>query len=163
MILTRILIEVAISHGGAGRHVEYVVMKNPDTIMTRGKLLYSLSWVSGWSNFFSRISVLTIFYRIFTPGIARTCTVLLFVYLVLFILSQTIVGALECRPLAYFWNQTTVKGTCVDQFLFYKLSGLLNIAADVGILLLPLHTIWNLHASLARRAGIALVFMSGSM
>ncbi|KAJ5647101.1 integral membrane protein [Penicillium lividum] len=154
---------LAITYGGAGRHVEYVVMKNPGTIMIRGKLLYSLVWVSGYSNFFSRTSMLTIFYRVFTPGVARTCTVLLIVYLILYTLSQTIIGAVQCRPLAYYWNQSTVKGTCIDQFLYYKLIGLFNIAADVGIFLLPLYTVWNLHASLARRAGIALVFMSGSI
>lgn len=154
--------KVAITHAGAGRHVEYVVSTDPHKIITRGKLLYSLSWVTAFSNCFSRTSMLVIFYRDFTPGIARTCTVLLFAYLILFTLAQAITGGLECRPLAYFWDQTTIKGTCINQFLYYKIVGLLNIAADVGIML-PLHTVWNLHASLGRRAGIAFVFMSGSM
>jgi hypothetical protein len=153
---------VAVSKGGAGRHVEYVVMKNPSMLATRGKLLYSLSWVSGFSNCFSRVSILVIFYRIFAPGIIRICTIILMAYMVLFVISQSIAAAVECRPLTYSWDKT-IKGTCINLFLFYKLSGILNIVGDAALMVLPLPTVWNLHASRAKRVGIVLVFLSGSV
>ncbi|RAL10371.1 uncharacterized protein BO97DRAFT_471836 [Aspergillus homomorphus CBS 101889] len=153
---------LAIAHGGSGRHVEAVVMEDPDKIVVRGKLLYALSWLSAFSNTFSRTSILVLFRRIFPPGITRTVTDLTIVYLVLFTLAQAIVGLTECRPLAYFWDRSIAGGWCLDQFLFYRMSGILNILGDVVILILPIPTVWTLHASLARRAGIAMVFLSGS-
>lgn len=153
---------VAVTHGGAGRHVKALMIEDPNIIIVRGKLLYSLSWVSAYSNCFSRVSVLVLLYTIFTPGVARKCTVLLMVYMVLFLISQTIAGAMECRPLAYFWDRTG-EGTCINLFLFFKLSGILNIVGDVAIILLPVHTVWNLQASIAKKVAISFVFLSGSM
>ncbi|RAH75549.1 uncharacterized protein BO66DRAFT_387422 [Aspergillus aculeatinus CBS 121060] len=153
---------MAITHGGSGRHIEAVMMDDPEKLITRGKLLYSLSWLTAFSNTFSRTSILVLFRRIFPPGVTRIVTDLTIVYLILFVLSQAIVGLTECRPLAYFWDRSIPGGWCVDQFLFYRMSGLLNIAGDVVILILPIPTVWTIHASLARRAGIAMVFLSGS-
>ncbi|PYH40576.1 uncharacterized protein BP01DRAFT_272576, partial [Aspergillus saccharolyticus JOP 1030-1] len=152
-----------ITHGGAGRHVQAVIQDNPSKIIIRGKLLYALSWLSAFSNTFSRTSILVLFRRIFPPGVTRIVTDLTIAYLVLFVLAQAVVGLTECRPLAYFWDRNLPGGGwCLDQFLFYRMSGLLNIVADVIILVLPIPTVWTLHASLARRTGIALVFLSGS-
>lgn len=154
--------KVAVTKGGAGHHVEYVVMKDPSALVARGKILFALSWVSGFSNCFSRLSVLIIYYRIFIAPIARACIMIMIAYMILFVISQSITAAIECRPLSHFWDQT-VPGTCIDQFLFYKLSGILNILGDVAIMVFPLYTVWNMHASLAKRVGIALVFLSGSV
>jgi hypothetical protein len=153
---------VAVTKGGAGHHVEYVVMKDPSTLVERGKLLFVLSWMSGFSNCFSRVSILIVYYRIFIARIARTCIMIMISYMILFVVSQAITAAIECRPLSHFW-EPNIQGTCIDQFLFYKLSGILNIVGDVAIMVFPLHTVWNLHASLAKRMGIALVFLSGSV
>lgn len=153
---------MAVVYGGAGRHVQAIVLEDAHILIVRGKLLYALSWVSAWSNCFSRLSILVLFRRIFTLGIPRICTILLIIYMILFILSQTVVGAVECRPIAAFWD-ISIKGTCINQFLFYKMSGILNIVGDVAIMALPVHSVWTLHASFARRAGIAAAFLSGSM
>lgn len=154
---------VDIKMGGAGRHVEAVVMENPAILITRGKLLFSLEWISGFSNTFSRISLLCLFLRVFKLGFARIASWIVIVYLLLFVSSQVIATSLTCRPLAFFWDQTIEGGTCFNQLLYYKMCGFLNIVGDVAIMLLPVHTVWNLHTSLARRAGIAAVFLSGSV
>ncbi|KAK2734199.1 putative NRPS-like protein biosynthetic cluster [Myotisia sp. PD_48] len=150
---------LAVIYGGAGRHV---MALKPATIVVRSKLLYALSWLTAYSNCFSRVSVLVLLYKIFTPGLARKCSVLLIIYMVLFVIAQSIAGALECTPISDLWNPHPV-GSCIKLFLFFKMSGILNIFGDLAILVLPTYTVWNLHASLARRAGIALVFLSGSI
>ncbi|KAI9035182.1 dimethylallyl tryptophan synthase [Aspergillus affinis] len=153
---------LAVTKGGAGRHVEAILLEDPNMVVVRSKLIYSLSWLTAYSNCFSRVSVLILLFNIFTPGVTRTCTVLLMVYMVLFVISQTITGSMECRPIAKLWHPK-LEGTCIDLFLFFKMSGILNIVGDVAIVLLPAHMVWNLHASVAKKVGIAFVFLSGSI
>lgn len=154
---------VAVSIGGAGRHTEAILQTTPNTLIVRGKLLYVLTWLSGYSNTFSRISVVTLFLRIFTLRHIQVASWAILIYLVLFVIAQSIVTLLQCRPIAYFWDISIPGGSCFDVFTWYKVNGFLNIAGDLAILLLPIRTVWTLHTSLARRAGIAAVFALGSL
>lgn len=134
--------------------------------MTRGKIIFALSWFSAISNAFSRISVVLLYLRVFTTKLSRASSWAVLTYLVCFTLAQIIAGVLECKPLSHFWWQGIpggVKGTCFDLFLYYKINGILNIVGDVAIMILPIPTIWILQTSTARRVGIALVFLSGSL
>lgn len=153
---------VGITHGGFGRHAGVMKMENLNNLIVRAKVLYAFGWLTVYSNCFSRVTVLVLLYKIFVPGAARTRSIILIVYMVLFILAQTVTGTLRCRPISDLWNPKPV-GTCIDFFLFFKTNGTCNIIGDLAAMILPAYTVWNLHASLARRAGIAFVFLSGSM
>lgn len=154
---------VLISEGGAGHHVEAIVIKNPYTLVTRGKLVYALSWFTAISNALSRISIVALYLRIFPTGLTRLCSWILLYYLVGFVVSQIITGLLECRPIEYLWNTRISEAKCIDLFAYYRSSGILNIVGDVAIMVVPMYTIWKLQASTARKAGIALAFLSGSL
>lgn len=156
-------IQVLVSHGGAGRHVEVVIKNNPATLATRAKLLYSLSWLSGLPNFFSRTSILALYLRVFTKGFTWFLSWVLLFYLIAFVITQIIVTAAECRPISSLWQETAPGTKCINLFLWYKCSTVLNIVADVAIMIVPMHTIWTLQTSLATKAGIAVVFLSGSL
>ncbi|MCJ1377285.1 hypothetical protein MMC17_000377 [Xylographa soralifera] len=156
---------LSVTEGGAGRHVEAVVIANPGTLVTRGKIVYAVNWFNAYSNTFSRISVVALYLRIFTTWVTRVSSWLVLAYLLALVAAQTFAGALECRPISYFWDLTVPgsTGACFNQFLFYKINGILNIFGDVMIIVLPLHTIATLHTSSARKVGIAAVFLSGSV
>ncbi|PLB55593.1 integral membrane protein [Aspergillus steynii IBT 23096] len=151
---------LAVTKRGAGRHIEAVMLEDPKSVDLRSALLFSLSWLTIYSNCFSRVSILVLLFKIFTPGVTRTCTLLLTIYMVLFAISQSIAVVLECRPIAKLWHPK-LEGSCINMFLFFKMNGILTIVGDVAIMVLPAHMVWNLHASMARRIGIALVFLSG--
>ena len=154
---------VLVSHGGAGHHVEAIVMENPNALVTRGKLVYALGWFTATSNALSRVSIVALYLRIFPTGITRSCTWILLYYLVGFVISQIITGLLECRPIEYLWNSRILEAKCIDLFAFYRSSGILNILGDVAVMIIPMHTIWKLQASPIRKAGILLAFLSGSL
>ncbi|KAL4935864.1 hypothetical protein BDV06DRAFT_228424 [Aspergillus oleicola] len=153
---------LAVEIGGAGRHIEAVVSEDPDTLIRRGKLLYAICWLSAFSNGFSRVSVLVLLRRIFIPGLTRTITNVVIAYIVLYTVSQGISAVTLCRPLAYFWDRT-LDGSCINEFLFWQITAVLNVAGDVSIMLLPVKMVWTLHASFAKRCGIAVVFLSSSI
>ena len=162
---TDLVLPVLVREGGAGRHVQAVVIANPTTLVTRGKVLFALSYLTAYSNTFSRVSVVALYLRIFTTKMTRVSSWLIMAYLVGFVTAQTIAGFLECKPISYFWDLTVpgATGTCFNQFLFYKMSGILNIVGDVVIMVLPVQTIATLQTSRVRKIGIAGVFLSGSV
>jgi hypothetical protein len=43
---------------------------------------------------------------------------------------------LQCRPIYYYWDKST-EGSCFNQTVFYYVDAALNLATDLGILLLP--------------------------
>lgn len=149
--------------GGAGHHAEAVVMINPDTLTTRGKLIYALSWFSAVSNALSRASVVALYLRIFPKGMTRFFSWTILFYIIGLLMAQMITGGLECRPIQYLWNTKILGAKCINLFLYYRLSTVMNIVGDVVIMVIPVYKIWTLQASTARKAGIALAFLSGSL
>lgn len=153
---------MSIRDGGAGRHVESVLLKDPGTLVTRSKLIFAMSWCSIISNAFSRISVVALYLRIFTNRLARISSWVVLAYLLGFTIGQIIAGWLQCRPISYVWKLTGT-GSCFELFLYYRVCGILNIIGDIAIMVLPVHVIWILQTSTSRKIGIAVVFLSGSL
>ncbi len=58
-------------------------------------------------------------------------------------LEVTITWLAGCRPLHYFWEQFTnpmAKGKCINASLFYFINGIIGLAIDIAILLVPVRT-----------------------
>ncbi len=142
--------------------MQAVAAEDPKKIELMLKLLYILDWFYVPSNALSRISVVMLYLRIFTSKIARICCWAVIVFLIGNCLATLIAAQIECIPLAYAWDKS-LGGWCFDQLLWYKLSNFPNVIADIAILLLPIRTVWGLKASVARKVGIALVCLTGSM
>lgn len=126
------------------------------------KLLYILDWFYVPSNALSRISVVLLYLRVFVNKAARFCCWAVIAFLIANCLATIIAAQIECIPLSYAWDKSQ-DGWCFDQLLWYKLSNFPNVAADVAIMLLPIRTVWALKASTARKVGIAVVCLTGSM
>lgn len=78
-------------------------------------------------------------------------------------MSTIIAAQFECIPFTFMWDKTIEGGRCFDQLLWYKLSNIPNVVADVAIMLLPIRTVFYLKASMMRKLGIAVVCLTGSM
>lgn len=154
---------VAVSLAGAGQHVEMVAARDPSQLRSLFIILYSLDWFYVPSNMMSRASVVLLYLRVFTSKFTRACSWLTLAFLVANCVATIIAAQLECRPLAYSWDKTIPGGTCFNVWLWYQLTNFPNVIADVAILVLPIPTIWHLKASTGRKAGIALVCLTGSM
>ena len=149
--------EVSVSEGGAGRHVQAIVTKNPQTIAMRAKLVYTLSFLSGFSVTASRAAFITLYLRIFVHRWVRVGSWVVLCFLIGLLTGQTFLSAIECRPLTAL-RYPSRPGKCVNELLYFQTTAILNMVADIAILILPVHTVWNLHASTARKASTALVF-----
>ena len=154
---------VMVARSGAGRHVEYVEMKDPEALNLRGKLVFAQSYLAVVSNTLSRLSIAALYLRLFPKGLAKTISWVMVFYFIAFVLAQMITGPLECTPLSFLWDPEMEGAQCINLFLYFELSGILNIVGDVALMIIPVPIIWKLQTSTSRKAGIAIAFLSGSL
>lgn len=152
-----------VTRSGAGRHVEYVAMTDPDALKLRLKLVVAQSYLTTVTNTLSRASIAALYLRLFPNKGSRRAGHLVLFYLVALALAQMICGLVQCRPFSVFWNPTAKNAKCYNLFLFFELSGILNIVGDLALMLIPVPIVWKLQTSTSRKVGIAIVFLSGSM
>ena len=94
-----------------------------------------------------------------TPAFRRVVLATI-TFIVLWVLTITIVLALECRPIAKFWDPT-IPGKCFNLVAFSYFTNISNLVTDVWIFLLPLPVIWRLQISNHQRIGLCCVFLIG--
>jgi hypothetical protein len=153
---------VMIPRAGIGRHLPAVLTEDPHMIQTWNFSIYLLDWFYVPSNMLARVSVVTLYLRIFRDQKWRYACWAVIAFLVGNCIAILVSANLECIPLERTWNPKT-PGHCFDVELWWKLSNIPNVVADVAILLLPLETIWNLKATVLKKAGIWFVCLTGSM
>ncbi|MCJ1403834.1 hypothetical protein MMC11_007057 [Xylographa trunciseda] len=148
---------------GVGRHLAEVVTYHPDQLVSWEKSLYALEWLYLSSIALPKISIVALYLRIFTSRTARiTCYILIFVIVANWI-SFIFASTFQCSPIAFQWDKTIAGGTCFNIEAAFKASGAPNIATDAVILVLPIPTVWRLKASWVRKAGLMIVFLTGSI
>ncbi|KAI4091272.1 MAG: hypothetical protein L6R37_007765 [Teloschistes peruensis] len=77
-----------------------------------------------------KISVLLFYHRIFPQRSFRRVTYVMSVVLVLFLLCNWLVSALQCLPIHSFW-QPQVPHHCVDRVSYYIANGWINATAGI--------------------------------
>ncbi|TVY93747.1 hypothetical protein LAWI1_G000884 [Lachnellula willkommii] len=146
---------------GVGRHLAYVKQTDPHQLIAWGKTLVALEWLYLSSNPLPKIYVLCLYLRIFTQRAARvTCYVMIGVIIAIWV-SFIVASATKCTPFAAQWDKTI--GHCVNVEAYYQAGSAPNMATDVVILLLPIPTLIALHASVVRKIGLLLIFVTGSI
>lgn len=153
---------VAIPRAGIGRHLPVVLEEDPHTIVTWNIVIYVLDWFYVPSNMLSRLSVVSLYLRIFSKQRTWYFCWAVIVFLVCNCVAFIITANLECIPLRRTWDKS-VPGKCFNIELWWKLSNPPNIIADVAILLLPLGKVWKLKATRTKKIGIGFVCLTGSM
>lgn len=108
-----------------------------------------------------KISILLLYCKIFTLTwfiwSARFVGLLCIGYTIGTILAAFLV----CQPLSFYWDPTVPGGHCGNEFLSYILTGSINIATDVMVLLLPISSLVRLKMSLSRKLTLIVTFAGG--
>lgn len=69
-----------------------------------------------------------------------------------------------CKPLSYYWMQFTgVQGKCIDVNKFFLALGIINMLADVVVLILPIPQILKLQMSGRKKAAVCGIMLLGSL
>lgn len=94
-------------------------------------------------------------------SVKKQCAVLI-AFSSVFCVACTIVEFLQCRPTSMLWTgRLPVDYTCINQKLFFEVTGLINLTLDLVALVIPLPIIWNLQATTRTKIALSLVFAVG--
>ncbi|KAI0396104.1 hypothetical protein F5Y17DRAFT_421194 [Xylariaceae sp. FL0594] len=113
-----------------------------------------------------KVAILLEWIRIFVPLGTRNYTYWISHVLIwantLFGLIMVINLNIACTPYEYSWNKL-IPGNChrVDTGLTNLSVSVFNLVTDILIFLIPQATIWNLHMTRKRKAGVAVLFALG--
>ncbi|KAI1085082.1 hypothetical protein F5B20DRAFT_567797 [Whalleya microplaca] len=80
-------------------------------------------------------------------------------------LEVTITWLAGCQPMSYYWRQytdPTAKGRCIDASVFYFVNGIIGLAIDIAILIVPIRSIYRLHMPLRQKILVHGILLLGS-
>ncbi|KAI1826517.1 hypothetical protein F4861DRAFT_87425 [Xylaria intraflava] len=148
---------------GAGKHVWALT---PPQIATVFKLLYSYTYIYAGSVSFTKLSILLFYRRLFERGSKWFYFSLYFAtfFTIGYIISIWSLAAAICRPAEYFWTQFIGgEGWCLDINSIFLSLTVLNLVADVLVLVVPIPEILALKMTTRKKIGVCAVMGLGSL
>lgn len=80
---------------------------------------------------------------------------------IILIVGLDLVAALECHPVAAFWDKTIPDATCLPTLNIQLGSGVPSVILDLYILIMPLPVIWKLHMASHKKVLLLVTFVLG--
>ncbi|PWY69041.1 integral membrane protein [Aspergillus sclerotioniger CBS 115572] len=142
---------------GLGSHITMIPQKN---LTVYFKIGWSNSFVYTCCVAFIKLSILAVYKRLFAAKSMTISVNIVGTIVILWALSVSIAGVLNCVPVHKFWDRT-VPGHCVDTVSYYYGQQIPNILTDVVLLVMPLKSVWALPISKAQRLLLSGVFLVG--
>ncbi|KAI6438582.1 hypothetical protein MCOR07_011682 [Pyricularia oryzae] len=150
--------------GGIGRHIESVERDTPWQV--RGWAISIFAFEIGYftSVAFPKIAIICLYLRIFNwTGPKRYFALALIFLNAALATSLAIVACFQCRPLAFWWDKSIEGGSCIDIQTFYHAQALPGLLLDLGVIALPLQSIWRMNLPFFRKVALGMIFVIGSL
>ncbi|KAL9009138.1 MAG: hypothetical protein Q9173_005805 [Seirophora scorigena] len=146
---------VAVYALGFGVHEWDITYHNLESLLSKeGK---SLSALWGPTMFFTKLSLLLLYHRIFAPDRVTK-------YLVYFGILYCFVLYTSFLLLTFLLCQSTLEGFCEREMdLFVLISRGFNVLADIYLLIIPIAAVAKLHMPLRQKLGVSAVFFAGML
>lgn len=137
---------------GASILIPSLIYENSYPCVQEGKTLFAL-W--GPTMFFTKLSLLLLFYRIFSPD-RVTKYLVMFGILWIFVLYTTFL------LLIFLLCQSALLQSCASEWtLFVLTTSGLNILNDIYLLIIPLAAIARLQMPSRQKLGVSAIFLTG--
>lgn len=154
---------VMVAVAGVGHHLEAVLMFHPHQVVAWAKSIYSLEMIYLPAVALPKISILSLYLRIFPNRVFRGMTMVIVAIVLLNWLAFALASTFQCSPVTYQWDKSIEGGRCFDVLLFYRMVNVPNVVTDIAMLILPMPMVWKLHTSRPRRIGLTVCFLAGSV
>jgi hypothetical protein len=110
------------------------------------------------------MSVLYLYFRIFTSKTFRMWSNIMSATCVLWAIACFITAILRCIPIEATWNpQLQSTATCYNFILFFEIIEPINCAQDLIIVLMPIGVIRRLQLSVQQKFSLSLIFVLGGL
>ncbi|KAF4213652.1 hypothetical protein CNMCM8980_009715 [Aspergillus fumigatiaffinis] len=149
-----------LGHYGGGLHQSVV----PNSyLIPFHKTVYVTMVMYGPTAFLTKISLLWIMTRVFSPY--RKAVLFIYVFLVIMLLyyiPAVIVKIRICNPIAKFWDENT-NGTCLDQSAIILADAVVSVVSDMIILILPLPLTLSLQMAMRKKLRVMGILGAGGL
>ncbi|KAJ5686905.1 hypothetical protein N7536_009524 [Penicillium majusculum] len=142
---------------GFGRHQAALSTHEVEGFL-RGDYIFSHFY--DWAIASIKLSILGLYYRIFSTVVFRRVVIGTAVFILCWLAAMEIGLGLECIPIQSIWN-SDVKGTCINLVAFSYFTNITNLITDIWVFLLPVPIILGLHINRRRKLEVAGVFAIG--
>ncbi|RYP20591.1 hypothetical protein DL767_009416 [Monosporascus sp. MG133] len=148
--------------GGAGRHMAYWFLTNPDVITTYLEIQTAAEFIYVAACLCPKLSILVLYLRVFTERNVRILTWIVIGVAIAHAVANIIASFTICQPFEFKWNKT-IDGHCANVMASYRYVSIPHILTDIAILALPLPSLYQLQISKKRKLGIFLTFAMGGL
>ncbi|ORY66565.1 uncharacterized protein BCR38DRAFT_296966, partial [Pseudomassariella vexata] len=126
--------------------------------------LFMLQIFYAYSLGFSKLSILSLYWRLFNLFSIRTPILVLMACTLLWLLCRTFLGVFHCWPVQAFWEPSIPNSKCpIDDAKFMFWTVLVHVCLDVSIFALPAVQIRQLHMlRTSQKIAVCSMFASGA-
>ncbi|KAJ0117714.1 integral membrane protein [Diaporthe amygdali] len=153
----------AVFHGGLayGHASEIVTQFGSEPVAILLKLTIPLQFLWTLSLAFSKTSILLLYSQLFKAEYHILITARAAMAITVAWAAGTILaGCLICQPFSMNWK-TIPNGHCGDQVLSFIITGTINLATDVAIVILPLPALYKLRMGIYKKLALVAIFSLG--
>jgi len=144
---------------GVGRHEEWIKITNPKQIVRWAELVLIFEFFHFAGVALPKLAILSFYIQVFNwRGRMRAICYMTMGLLVATWLASTLAACLQCRPLAFWWDNSIQGGTCIDVQTFFRAQAITSPVLDAVILVLPMRSVWGLQLPERKRIELLLVF-----
>ena len=111
----------------------------------------------------AKIALLIFYARIFTIRKFRIAAYVVGLLVLAYGLAALFGFFFQCRPLEYIWDRTIPGGKCVWRLQVYRILSPINCITGILIIILPIPTVWKLHAPRGQKLALTGVFLLGGV
>jgi hypothetical protein len=146
-----------------GRHQSYIVTIDPAKLPLHFKGIMVSELLHPAAVAFPKLLVVLLYLRIMTNKHERLAAKVLVVLISATWFAYSVAALFQCTPFAFNWDKMLAGGHCFDIQIFANSSSVPNIITDLAVLVLPVRMVWGLKISVGRRAGLLVIFLTGSV
>ncbi|KAM0417297.1 hypothetical protein ACHAPT_012678 [Fusarium lateritium] len=144
---------------GLGRHADAVPTAGQVAFF---KLLLAFECIYVTAVMLVKLALLLMYLRIFPSRGFRQCAAVIAAIVVGWWIAIVAVSIFQCTPIKKAW-MPWIGGSCINLKASFIGNAIPNIGTDVAILCMPMRQIWKLHANLAQRLSLCVMFLLGSL
>ncbi|KAF1973490.1 hypothetical protein BU23DRAFT_417780, partial [Bimuria novae-zelandiae CBS 107.79] len=154
---------VMVKKAGTGRHTAYNLQTDPARLPEHLKGIIIDEFLYPSAVAFPKLCVVILYLRVFTNKVERVIAWGLVGVIFAAWLSFFVATCFQCTPSAFNWDKSIPGGRCFDTVAFAYSSSVPNIVTDLVVIVLPIRTVLELRVSPGRKAGLMLIFLTGSV
>lgn len=147
-----------------GHHAGYLAETDPEKITTFLKYLVAMSTWYATTESLAKLAVCLLYKRIFPQKSLHLIVNITMAILIGASIAGGLADLFGCTPFEAHWGSSEEQAEhCINTEMLFVWGSFPNIVTDAILLVVPIPTVWKLHASAGMRVGLVVTFLFGSM